>query len=273
MISLFKLVVSTLILFSLVGCSKENAKTKNKGPYKIDSIAYSLYDLNSDTVFYNYTYLPNVDAVFESVTRRNDTTIYLSKSTYLNEINRQSTVVTKNNRIIKTQYLQPIGIYAQDGLVLHNYYFYNTNDRVDSFVHIFYSIHIDYPALDTFRETYLVGDLFFDTTNFSFSSYANQKSLIGLDVNEFILIFYNIIYTNESDDYLYGNRDDIREFSRNCLVHNFNTLNTNFEHLFNKISGFDIVYTFDSRYNNRIKEIDFYLGSKKYQHFSFNYQQ
>ncbi|HPN19632.1 MAG TPA: hypothetical protein PK546_08805, partial [Chitinophagales bacterium] len=75
-----------MILFSLVGCSKENAKTKNKGPYKIDSIAYSLYDLNSDTVFYNYTFFPNNDEVFESVVSRNDTTFYLSKSTYLNGI-------------------------------------------------------------------------------------------------------------------------------------------------------------------------------------------
>jgi hypothetical protein len=252
-------------------------KQKNKGPYKIDSIAYSLYDLNSDTVFYNYTFFPNNDEVFESVVSRNDTTFYLSKSTYLNEINRESTVIIKDNRIIKTQYFQPIGIYAQDGLVLHNYYYYNTNDRIDSIVHVSHGTSIYLPPTDTIRETYPItyvnGDLVFDSANTNYSSYANQKNLIGLDVNEFLAAFYSTIHSNLSEDYLYSIRDDIREFPFNCLIHNFNTFNSNSAHLFNKLGGYDIVYTFDTRYNNRIKDIDFYLNSKRQQHYTFYYQQ
>ncbi len=272
------LAILTIVLFSLIGCNKENTTTNEEGPFKIDSITYSLYDLNADTIFYNYTFLPNNDAVFESVTRRNDTTIYLSKvNYYLDPVNSQSTVITKNDRIIKTQYFQPIGIFAQDGLVLHNYYYYNTNERIDSIVHIYYGTDIYLPPTDTVRETYPItyvnGDLVFDTANTTYSSYANQKNLIGLDVNEFTAAFYSTIHTNSSEDFFYNIRDDIWEFPFNCLIHNFNTFNSNSAHLFNKLRGDDVVYTFDARYNNRIKEIDIYSDSKRYRHYTFYYQQ
>lgn len=278
--SILKAIVALFVL-STVGCNKVENKINSPKSYQIDSVVYKQFDTLSNTLLFTYTYVPSKINVFEDVFKRNDTTTYLSKDFYLSHFNSNSIVETKGNRIFHTMYLEPIGEYGQDGNYQHHYLYFNTNNMIDSVVHLrigVFSIIDPTLLLDTTTETYLyeyVNDNLTSISlngasllNFNYSSYLNQKDLIGLDVNEF-LGYFNFIHTNFTDYILNGFMDDIGEYQKNCLIHNFNSGNSNSKYL---VSEPSLEYYFDVAKNNRIKEISNPINNKKSQQFLFYYK-
>ena len=270
-----------LFVFNVISCKKENPNNNQSAQYQIDSIVFSMYD-TAGVAFYNYPFIPNNDAVFASVNRNNDTITYISK--YYADIepfNSNSTVQVKGNRIFKSSYIVPFGIFGQDGGTTHEYYYYNSNNKIDSVVHISYG-EFDLIPFDTTYETYYfiyennnltrtllngIGD----SVSVHYSSYLNQKDLIGIDVNE-LLGLGLIIHTNNSESYFYGVADDIFEFQKNCIINNFNSANTNSKYLIEKISSdASLTYGFDAAKSNRVKDITVFNEGKKRYFYKFYY--
>lgn len=277
--SILKAIVALFVLFT-IGCNKVENKINPPIKYQIDSVVYKQFDTLSNTLLFTYTYIPSNIDVFEDIFKRNDTTTYLSKDFYLSHFNSNSIVETKGNRIFHTMYLEPIGEYGQDGNFQNHFFYYNSNNKIDSVVHLRIGVFsiINPTVLDTISETFSYDYINDNLTsislngasllNFNYTSYLNQKDLIGLDVNEF-LGYFNFIHTNFTDYYLNGFMDDIGEFQKNCLIHNFNSGNSNSKYLVYEPS---LEYYFDVAKNNRIKEISNPTSSKKSQQFLFYYK-